>query len=102
VTNRPLNYQTPSREPRRDRLIYALTVGSLLCAAMPVAGFVMQNGPLFLSGVLSAPVGMVFAIVGLLTAIRSHQGVTPCSVLLGLNGLEAAYFYWLIFVRGLC
>jgi hypothetical protein len=75
----------------------ALGVLSMACVAVPVAGFVMGNGPLFLGGGAVAPVvGIFLAIISL--ARGSDMGFFA----LVTNGMVAIYFVWLVFVNGLC
>jgi hypothetical protein len=96
---RTLDYRAP--EPRAERLEpglgVALGVLSMGCVAVPVAGFVMRSGPLFLCGGAVAPlVGICLAIISL------ARGADVGFFALVANGMVAIYFIWLVFVNGLC
>ncbi|HEY7118050.1 MAG TPA: hypothetical protein VH475_15790 [Tepidisphaeraceae bacterium] len=74
---------------------------SLACVAVPAAGWVTRNGPLFLCGGVIAPViGMLLATVGIARGRSPDAGT--CAFALLINGVIATYFAWLFFVRGLC
>jgi len=97
-----LDYESKLQQRQApDRSAKPFAVGCLLYPAVPVLGFITQNGPLFIFGGMGTFIALICCIIGLITNFKS-----PIEAVWGfaavINGSAAAYFYWLLFVRGLC
>jgi hypothetical protein len=98
----PLDYyqRTPRGPDSNIRIAALLSVCSLACVGVPIVGWILQIGGLFIvGGLLAPPVGIIMAGVGMGMS-RDMRGL--CAVVLGCNALAVGYFVWLVFVRGLC
>src|SRR5262245_13186652 len=96
-----LQYRTPA--PRAASTSAGALGGfSLVCIVVPIVGFAFRSGPLFLIGLPLSFVGVALGI-GAIVASAKASSVSALGILGTVgNGLSAAYFIWLFFVRGLC
>jgi len=103
MSDSTLSYFNP-KPPHPPRPSASFAVASSLCIGIPIFGAAIRNGPLFLLGGLFSPlVGFMLGLIGLFRSQRSGAGLIAfCSMALGANALVGGYFFWLIFVHGLC
>lgn len=74
---------------------------ALLFPAVPLVGCVFQIGILFIIDGMGTFFGLVYAVVGLVLNLRGPWAAL-WAVSVAVNLVGAWYFYWLIYVRGLC
>ena len=96
-----LDYESKIQQRQApDRSAKPFAVGCLLYPAVPVLGFITQNGPLFIFGGIGT-FAVLLCIIGLIVNFKSSfEAVWGFAAV--INAMAAAYFYWLLFVRGLC
>lgn len=94
-------------DPRPSGLESAANEGavvlSVMCAALPIVGIVLQNGPLAVVGFTLAPaIGLLLSLVAILSrkTPRSYRaGAITAAV---LNGAVLAMTFYAIFIHGIC
>src|SRR5438309_1423206 len=104
-----LDYKSPSsrREPEQYSGAAGFGTGiSLLlsagCLAVPLVGWWMENGPLFLSGLPLCFFGFLLSVIPAYVHRQDNAIAGVGAVLCIANGAPLIYFVWLFFVHGLC
>jgi hypothetical protein len=105
-SDRPvLEYRTPP--PTAERAPASTSAGalggfSLLCVAVPIVGYVIRNGPMFLFGLPLSLVGAGLGVGAIVVSAKASR-VSALGILGTVgNGLTLSFFVWLFVVRGLC
>ena len=100
-----LDYASPHPSPSPSNDSSSATTAAvvfLLVPTIPLLGFMLRIGVLFVFGGLATLPGLAGSIMGLVLNFRKPIAAQVWTVSILANAIGTWYFFWLIFIRGLC